>query len=65
MAMDMLVNELQVYWKKNSKTIAMHQHGYAAQMCYLFVVSSRQRKLIPAKAYIYSDVHPLDEDTIT
>ena len=43
MAMDTPVSGLQIYWKKNSKIIAMHQHGCAAQVCYLFVVSSRQR----------------------
>ena len=43
----------------------MRQHGYAAQICYLFVVGGRQREPFSAKAYTYSHIYPLDEDTIT
>ena len=40
----------------------MHQHGCTAQMCYLSVVSSRQRTFIRLKAYIYTSIHSLDEE---
>ena len=43
--MDMPVNELQIYWKKNSKIIAMHQYGCAAQIGYLSVTTKRQHAL--------------------
>ena len=49
MAMDTPVSGLQIYWKKNSKIIAMHLHGCAAQMCYLSVVSGRQRIILRLK----------------
>ena len=49
MAMDTPVSGLRIYWKKNSKIIAMHQHGCTAQMCYLSVVSNRQRIIIRLK----------------
>ena len=31
---------------------AMHPHGCAAQVCYLYVVDGRQRDSLSAKAYI-------------
>lgn len=34
------------------KIVAMHQHGCAAQICYLYVVGGRQREPFSAKAYI-------------
>lgn len=43
----------------------VNPHGCAAQVCYLSVVSSRQRGIPSAKAYTYSHIHSLDEDTIT
>ena len=52
MAMDKPVSGLQIYWKKNSKIIAMHPYGYAVQICYLFVVSSRQRIILRLKHII-------------
>lgn len=42
----------------------VNPHGCAAQICYLFAVSSRQRDILPAKAYTYSHIHSLNEDTV-
>ena len=40
----------------------VNPHGCAAQVCYLSVVSSRQRGIPSAKAYTYSHIHSLDEE---
>jgi hypothetical protein len=40
----------------------MLQHGCAAQICYLSVVSSRQRIFIRLKAHFYSSIHSLDKE---
>ena len=51
--------------KTNNYRPCVKPHGYVAQVCYLSVVSSRQRDTLPAKAFTYSLIHSLDEDTIT
>jgi len=52
MAMDMLVRELRIFWQKNSKSAAMHRMAVLLKVCYLSVVSGRQRDSLSAKAYI-------------
>lgn len=41
------------------------KHGYAVQICRLYVADGRQRGGFSAKAYAYPLIHSLDEDTIT
>ena len=38
------------------------KHGYAIQICCLYVADGRQRGNISAKAYVYSFIHPLNEE---